>query len=142
MRGADCGRIDSPDWNTMSAGTLFFLRRAACVLLGALAASAPLEALAQCARGYYYASDGYCYPVPPPTYQPPAYDAAPPVSPPPAVMDGLMIGLGILIGGIVLSDHGDHHGHPEEHRAPPRHEPPPPPPREHRHGDEHDRGYH
>jgi hypothetical protein len=44
----------------MNTRASFFLRRAACVLLGALAASVPLEALAQCARGYYYASDGYC----------------------------------------------------------------------------------
>jgi hypothetical protein len=119
----------------MSARTVIWLRGMACALLGALAALAPLEALAQsCASGYYYANDGYCYPVPPPTYAPPAYDAAPPVTPPPAVMDGLMIGLGILIGGVIMSNNDDHHGHPEEHHAPP----PPPPSHERDYGHDHD----
>lgn len=98
------------------------LRRGmACVLAGTLAAAVPIAAQAQsCAAGYYYASDGYCYPGPPPNYPPPAYDTAPPVSTPPVVTDGLLIGLGLLIGAAIESDHGDHRGRPEEHRPPPR----------------------
>ena len=99
------------------------LRRGlACILVGALAAGVQLVVRAQsCPPGYYYASDGNCYPGPPPNYPPPAYDQAPPVSAPPVVMDGLLIGLGVLLGGIIASDHQDHHGRPEAYRAPPAH---------------------
>ncbi|MHB8623509.1 MAG: hypothetical protein ACYC9J_14280 [Sulfuricaulis sp.] len=91
------------------------------VVAGALATALPLAAQAQsCAAGYYYASDGNCYPGSPPNYLPPTYDTAPPVSTPPVVTDGLLIGLGLLIGAAIESDHGDHHGRPEEHRPSPR----------------------
>jgi len=80
-----------------------------------------------CPPGYYYASDGYCYPgqQPPPTYAyaPPVYDAAPPVYQPPPVVDGVAIGvgLGLLFGALASSgDHDHDHGH-----APPPHRPPP-----------------
>ena len=96
-----------------------------CVLIGVLAAGVPHAVQAQsCPRGYYFASDGNCYPGPPPNYPPPAYDPAPPVAAPPVVMDGLLIGLGLLIGGIIASDHDGHRGSPEAHRPPPPHTPP------------------
>ena len=92
----------------------------ASVLIATLAAWVPIEAQAQsCPPGYYYASDGYCYPGPPPSYAPPTYDAAPPVSTPPVVTDGLMIGLGMLLGGVLLSGHGGHRGRPEARRPQP-----------------------
>lgn len=105
-----------------------FLRRGvACVLAGTLASAVPIATQAQsCAAGYYYASDGYCYPGSPPNYPPPSYDTAPPVSAPPVVTDGLMIGLGLLIGAAIVSDHGDHRGRSEEHRPPPRRDQPEP----------------
>ncbi len=91
------------------------------VLVGVLTAGVPLAVQAQsCPSGYYYASDGNCYPGPPPNYPPPAYDSAPPAAAPPVVMDGLMIGLGLLIGSAILSDHGDNRDRPEAHRPPPR----------------------
>lgn len=57
-----------------------------------------------CPYGYYYATDGYCYPAsqPAPAYSPPpVYEYAPPVYQPPAVYDGFGIGLGLgfLFGG-------------------------------------------
>ena len=105
----------------MSGRGVMFRRRMACVVVGTLVVAAPLAARAQsCSPGYYYASDGYCYPGPPPSYPPPAYDAAPPVAAPPVVMDGLLIGLGMVLGGALLSDHGGPRGRPEEHRPPPR----------------------
>jgi hypothetical protein len=106
------------------------------VLAGALAAAGPIAAHAQtCPSGYYFASDGNCYPGPPPNYPPPAYDASPPVSTPPVVTDGLLIGLGLLLGAAIESDHGDHRDRAEEHRSPPergRHEPHGPYERDHR----------
>ena len=105
----------------MSIRTEAMSRGMACVLVATLAAGVPLAAQAQsCPPGYYYASDGNCYPGPPPTYAPPPYDAAPPVVPPAAVMDGLLIGLGLLVGGAIASDHGGHRGPPEQHRPPER----------------------
>ena len=105
-----------------------FRRSITYALLGVLGAGIPLAVEAQsCPLGYYYASDGNCYPGPPPNYPPPVYDTAPPVSAPPVVMDGLLIGLGVLVGGIIASDHGDHfRGRPEAHRPPPRRAPPEP----------------
>ncbi len=113
------------------------LRRGmAGVLTGMLAAAVPMAALAQsCPAGYYYASDGNCYPGPPPNYPPPAYDTTPPVSTPPVVTDGLLLDLGLLLGAAITSDHGDHHhARPEERRPPPRRRQPEPYGR-----DEHDR---
>lgn len=99
-------------------------RTMACVLIGTLAGLAPLWAHAQsCPPGYYYASDGNCYPAPPPSYPPPIYDAAPPVATPPVVMDGLMIGLGLLAGAVIFGDHGERRA-PEAYRPPPRRGPP------------------
>jgi hypothetical protein len=55
-----------------------------------------------CPAGYYYASDGQCYPGAPPAYAPPVYEVAPPVYAPPAVFDGFALGLGLgaVIGGV------------------------------------------
>src|SRR5277367_5786342 len=55
-----------------------------------------------CPAGYYYASDGQCYPGAPPAYAPPVYEVAPPVYAPPAVFDGFALGLGLgaVIGGL------------------------------------------
>jgi len=48
------------------------------VLAATLGAGVPLAVQAQsCPPGYYYASDGNCYPGPPPSYPPPPYDTAP-----------------------------------------------------------------
>lgn len=63
-----------------------------------------------CPPGYYFASDGRCYPggppvYAPPIYAPPAYVVAPPVYPPPVVFDGFGIGFGF--GG----GRGGWHGH-------------------------------
>ncbi|MDE2165125.1 MAG: hypothetical protein KGJ66_02150 [Alphaproteobacteria bacterium] len=104
-----------------------FRRALAGVLAGALGVAMPLAAFAQtCPPGYYYASDGNCYPGPPPTYPAPAYDATPPVAPPPVVMDGFLLGLGILIGGLAASEHhGGDRGRPEEHGPPRGYSPPP-----------------
>jgi hypothetical protein len=96
-------------------------RIAASILAGLLGAAVPLAAYAQtCPPGYYFASDGNCYPGPPPTYPAPSYDVAPPVAPPPVVMDGVLLGLGILLGSIAASGR---YQHPEEHRAPAWHGP-------------------
>lgn len=112
----------------MSASNTTLRRVTAYALAGALAGMAPLWAHAQsCPPGYYYASDGNCYPGPAPSYAPPVYDAAPPVSTPPIVMDGVMIGLGLLAGAAIFGGH-------DEHRAPVRRPPPRrgPPERGHR----------
>jgi hypothetical protein len=63
--------------------------------------SAAIAQTPVCPAGYYYASDGQCYPGGPPAYPPPVYEVAPPVYQPPVVADGLVIGLGLgaLIGG-------------------------------------------
>lgn len=109
----------------MSVCTESLTRGIASVLVATLTAGAPLPAQAQtCPPGYYYASDGNCYPGPPPSYPPPPYDTAPPVEPPPPVLDGLLIGLGLLVvGAIIASDHDDHRGRPVPHRPPQRHGP-------------------
>ncbi len=107
--------------------TEIFRRGMACALAATLGATAPVAALAQtCPPGYYYASDGNCYRGPPPDYPPPAYDTAPPASAPPVVTDGLLIGLGLLLGVAISGDHDDHHAPPERHRPPPKHAPPKP----------------
>lgn len=112
--------------------------KAVILLLGGLPlAAAPLAAarpsfaqtLPTCPPGYYYASDGYCYPLRPPVYAypPPVYDPAPPVYRPPTVVDGVAIGvgLGLLFGALAAghSDHGDRGRPPPRsapRRAPPR----------------------
>lgn len=94
-------------------------------LVATVAVTVPLAALAQvCPQGYYYASDGNCYPGPPPTYAPPAYDTAPPVSTPPVVTDGLLIGLGVLLGGLLLRNHSERRGRGQRYRRAPRRSPP------------------
>ena len=114
----------------MSARSL--LRSAtALALSGALGAAPALAQVPVCPTGYYYASDGNCYPVTPPSYPPPVYDPAPPVTPPPVVEDGLMIGLGLLLGAAIVGGH-DGHRAPEVHRPPPRRGPPEPRGRRHR----------
>jgi len=77
-----------------------------CLVGLAVAASvAAVPAFGQgCPPGYYYASDGRCYPGGPPAYPPPVYDTAPPVYQPPVVFDGLSLGIGLGFGG-----GGDHH---------------------------------
>jgi hypothetical protein len=70
--------------------------------LGTWAAIAPVHAQTPvCPAGYYYASDGQCYPGGPPAYPAPVYEVAPPVYQPPFVFDGFAVGLGLgaLIGG-------------------------------------------
>ena len=110
----------------MSVRTGIMSRGMACVLIATFGAGMPFAAQAQsCPPGYYYASDGNCYPVPPPTYPPPAYDPAPPVAAPPPVIDGLLIGLGLLVAGAILAGDRDHHGPPVQRHPPPRHLPPP-----------------
>lgn len=52
-----------------------------------------------CPAGYYYASDGQCYPDAAPAYPPPVYEVAPPVYAPPLIVSGLGIGIGLGIGG-------------------------------------------
>jgi hypothetical protein len=110
-RVTDCGRFSG--------------RTLAGALSGALAAGVPLAAGAQyyCPPGYYYASDNNCYPGSPPSAPPPptVYETAPAV-PPPVVTDGLLLGLGILIGSLTAGDryHGDGYGHHEERGPPPR----------------------
>jgi hypothetical protein len=90
-----------------------------CLMAGVFAIGMPVAVQAQsCPPGYYFASDGNCYPGPPPNYPPPQYDAAPPVSAPPLVADGLILGLGMLLGSALSEDH-DRGRPPEEHRAPP-----------------------
>ncbi len=79
-----------------------FLPSLIAVALGTWVGAAP--AIAQmpvCPAGYYYASDGQCYPGGPPVYPPPVYEVAPPVYEPPVVVDGfgIGIGLGAVIGG-------------------------------------------
>lgn len=68
--------------------------------LAAGVGAAPAGAQAPvCPAGYYYASDGQCYPGVPPTYPPPVYEVAPPIYQPPVVIDGFGIGLGFGGGG-------------------------------------------
>lgn len=96
------------------------MNRALLLAFVGMLASAPPTALAQvCPPGYYYASDGNCYSGVPPSYPPPVYDPAPPVSAPPVVADGLMIGLGLLLGAAIFSDRDEHR---EVRRGPPRRE--------------------
>jgi hypothetical protein len=58
-----------------------------------------------CPYGYYYATNGYCYPLQQQPayayYPPPVYEYAPPVYQPPVVYDGYGIGVGFgrLFGG-------------------------------------------
>lgn len=47
-----------------------------------------------CPPGYYYASDGQCYPGAQPAYPPPVYEVAPPVFLPPVIFDGFGVGIG------------------------------------------------
>jgi hypothetical protein len=110
------------------------LLSAAMVTVGAAGAKpAAAQSAPNCQPGYYYASDGYCYPNQQ-SYAapPPVYETAPPAYQPPAVFDGLAIGLGLgaLFGALASSDDhggGDRRGGGDHHRAPP---------------DRHDRGHH
>ncbi len=80
------------------------------------AAPAAAQTPPSCPAGYYYASDGYCYPNQQPVYAapPPVYDVAPPVYQPPAVIDGLAIGVGLgaLVGALGAGRGGHGHGRP------------------------------
>lgn len=80
--------------------------------LGIWAGATPAAAQTPpCPPGYYYASDGRCYPGAPPAYPPPpypvypapVYEVAPPVYAPYPVYDGFYpgIGVGVVIGGPV-----------------------------------------
>lgn len=110
-----------------------FVRMAVTLLVGFPLSLGPLAAapaLAQtppaCPPGYYFASDGYCYPAQPPpiyAYPPPVYDPAPPVYQPPPVIDGLAIGvgLGLLFGALAAGgDHDGDRGHAPPPRRPPQ----------------------
>lgn len=79
-----------------------FLPSVIALALATWAGASPADAQTPvCPPGYYFASDGQCYPGAPPVYPPPVYEVAPPVYQPPFVVDGLAlgIGLGALIGG-------------------------------------------
>ena len=112
----------------MARGSKF--RRAAISLLVSLplasggAWPAPAQMPPACPAGYYYASDGYCYPEPQATYSyaPPVYDATPPSYSPPPVADGLAIGLGLgaLFGALAASSSHDGGDHDRDRGPPPR----------------------
>jgi hypothetical protein len=93
------------------------------LVLGALAGAAPLDAQPVCPVGYYYASDGRCYPGAAPVYPAPAYVVAPPVYQPPAIIDGFALGIGLsaLIGGFDHDHEGERHdrGHDDARRRAP-----------------------
>ncbi len=77
-----------------------FLPRIIALALGIWLGAAPAHAQAPvCPVGYYYASDGQCYPGAPPGYPPPVYEVAPPIYQPPVIVDGFGIGIGLGIGG-------------------------------------------
>jgi hypothetical protein len=79
-----------------------FLPSVIALALGTWAGAAPAKAQTPvCPAGYYYASDGQCYPGAAPVYPPPIYEVAPPIYQPPVVIDGfgIGIGLGAIIGG-------------------------------------------
>jgi hypothetical protein len=79
-----------------------FLPSVVALAFGIWVGAAPADAqVPVCPAGYYYASDGQCYPGAPPAYPPPIYDVAPPVYAPPVVIDGFGLGLGFgaIIGG-------------------------------------------
>ena len=68
--------------------------------LGTWFGAAPADAQTPiCPPGYYYASDGQCYPGAPPVYAPPVYEIAPPVYQPPFIFDGFGVGIGLGFGG-------------------------------------------
>ena len=95
-----------------------FLPSIVVLTLGTWAGVAPADAQAPvCPAGYYYASDGQCYPGGPPVYPPPVYAVEPPVYQPPLVLDGLAlgIGLGAVFGGDRGHDYGGHDGHGGHH---------------------------
>ena len=74
-------------------------------LLALVAGLSPSVANAQvCPFGYYYASDGRCYPGPPPPYPPPVYVYTPPVVAPPPIFDGFLMGAGL---GALFGSWGD-----------------------------------
>jgi hypothetical protein len=89
----------------------FSLPSAVALTVAALTFAAP--AMAQsCPPGYYFASDGRCYPGGPPAAPPPVYDYAPPVSQPPPVYDGFALGIGLgALVGVLGNDHGGGGGH-------------------------------
>ncbi|MDB5405108.1 MAG: hypothetical protein JWL84_20 [Rhodospirillales bacterium] len=65
-----------------------------------------------CPAGYYFASDGRCYPGGPPAYPPPVYDPAPPVYQPPPVYDGFALGIGVgALAGVFAGRHDGGHFH-------------------------------
>jgi len=66
--------------------------------IGALPAPADAQ-VPVCPYGYYLASDGLCYPGPPPYYPALVYSVAPPVYQPPLIFDGIDIGIGFGFGG-------------------------------------------
>ena len=77
-----------------------FLPSVIALALGTWAGAAPSNAqVPVCPAGYYYASDGQCYPGAPPIYPPPVYEVAPPVYEPPVIFDGFSIGIGLGGGG-------------------------------------------
>jgi hypothetical protein len=79
-----------------------FLPGIIAIALGTWGGASPATAqVPTCPYGYYYASDGQCYPGAPPVYPAPIYEVAPPVYQPPVVIDGfgLGIGLGAVLGG-------------------------------------------
>ena len=76
-----------------------FLPFAVALALGTWSGAVPARAqVPACPAGYYYASDGQCYPGAPPVYAPPVYEVAPPIYQPPVVFDGFSLGIGL--GGV------------------------------------------
>ena len=69
-----------------------FLPSVIALVLATGAGAPPADAQTPvCPPGYYFASDGQCYPGAPPVYPPPVYEVAPPVYQPPFVVDGLAL---------------------------------------------------
>ena len=83
---------------------------AATAAVGLAAIPAHAQMPPGCPPNYYLATDGNCYPGPPPVYPQPVYQVAPPVDQPPLVFDGLVLGIGLGIAA--LASHGHGHGGP------------------------------
>ena len=87
------------------------LPRIIALAIGTLVGAATADAQTPvCPPGYFYASDGQCYPsASQPVYPLPVYAVAPPVYQPPVVFDGFSLGIGF--GGRIGSERGGRAGH-------------------------------
>lgn len=84
--------------------TIFLSVIALALATGAGAAPAGAQALV-CPAGYYYASDGQCYPGVPPTYPPPVMRLRRRSNQPPVVIDGIGFGGGYRDAAMELRGH-------------------------------------